>query len=52
MAQDKVIKMKCSETGDIHYVTQKNRKQNPDALQLKKYNPRIRKHTLYKETKK
>lgn len=52
MAQDHVIKMKCTETGDIDYVTQKNKKQNPDALKRRKYNKRLRKHTLYKETKK
>lgn len=52
MSQDNIIKMKCSETGHIHYVTMKNKKQNPDKLERKKYNPVARKHTLYKETKK
>ena len=52
MSQDHIIKMKCAETGDIHYVTRKNRKKNPDPLELRKYNPRLRKHTKYKESKK
>ncbi len=52
MSQDHVIRMKCAETGDMHYVTRKNRKKNPDALVLKKYNPRLKKHTEYKESKK
>lgn len=51
MSQDNLIKMKCTETGDIDYVTRKNKKQNPDPLVRKKYNPRLRKHTTYKETK-
>ena len=51
MSQDNLIRMKCEETGDIHYVTRKNRKQNPDPLVLSKYNQKLRKHTTYKETK-
>ena len=50
MAQDNLIKMKCEETGDIYY-TYKNKKQNPDPLELKKYNQKLRKHTTYKEAK-
>ena len=33
------------------YLTSKNRKNNPDRLELKKYCPRERKVTLFKETK-
>ena len=51
MSQDKLIKMKCTETGDIDYVTQKS-KGNKEPIALKKYNKRIKKHTVYKETKK
>ena len=40
MSQDHLIKMKCEETGAIHYVTRKNKKQNPDPLVLSKYNPK------------
>lgn len=50
--QENLIKMKCAETGNITYTTFKNRKQNPDKLELKKYNPKLRKHTIHKETKK
>ncbi len=52
MPQDHIIKMKCSETGHINYITRKNKKQNPDKLELKKYNPVLRKRTIHKETKK
>ena len=51
MSQDNLIKMKCEETGAIHYHTPKNRKQNPDPLTLKKYNKNARRHTTYKETR-
>ena len=51
MSQDNLIHMKCQETGDICYVTHKNRKQNPDPLVRKKYNRKLRKHTIYKESK-
>ena len=51
MSQDNLIRMKCEETKDIHYVTRKNKKQNPDPLVRKKYNKKLRKHTVYKETK-
>ncbi|MCY4577163.1 MAG: 50S ribosomal protein L33 [Candidatus Kaiserbacteria bacterium] len=51
MSQDNLIRMKCEETGDIGYVTRKNKKQNPDPIELMKYNPKLRKHTKYKEAK-
>ena len=50
--QEHVIRLKCTETGHMHYSTVKNRKQNPDKLEMKKYNPVLRKHTTYKEHKK
>ncbi|MCB9806085.1 50S ribosomal protein L33 [Candidatus Nomurabacteria bacterium] len=51
MSQDKLVKLKCSETGDIRY-TRKNKKTVEKKLELKKYNPRLRKKTVWKETKK
>ena len=37
--------------GTSRYVTQKNRKNTPDRLELKKYNPALRRHTLHREIK-
>jgi large subunit ribosomal protein L33 len=51
MSQDKLIKIKCTETGHIRYTT-KNRKTVEKKLELKKYNPTLRKKTVYKEVKK
>ena len=31
------------------YITQKNRRNTPDRLELMKYDPVIRKHVLFKE---
>ena len=53
MSQDALTKMKCTETGDFWY-TRKNKKGEAAAekLELMKYNKKLRKRTLYKETKK
>ncbi|MCW5876966.1 MAG: 50S ribosomal protein L33 [Anaerolineales bacterium] len=35
--------------GNHVYHTEKNRRNNPGRLELRKYNPQLRKHTLYRE---
>jgi large subunit ribosomal protein L33 len=45
-----VIKMKSSESGHF-YLTQKNRKNDTQRLELKKFDPFLRKHVMYKEEK-
>ncbi len=45
-----VIKMKSSESGHM-YLTQKNRKNDTGRLELKKFDPFVRKHVTYKEEK-
>ncbi len=37
--------------GTSRYVTQKNRKNTPERIELKKYNPILRKYTIHKEIK-
>ena len=51
MASDKrpPITLVCTETGDHNYVTTKNKTNTPDRLELMKYSPRLRKHTLHRE---
>jgi large subunit ribosomal protein L33 len=44
-----LIGLECTETGMRTYITQKNRVNTPDKLQLKKYNHKLKKHTLHKE---
>lgn len=44
------IKLKSSES-HYHYVTTKNKKLHPDRLELRKYDPVVKRHVLFKETK-
>ncbi|MCB9042945.1 MAG: 50S ribosomal protein L33 [Chitinophagales bacterium] len=37
--------------GMSRYITKKNRKNTPERLELKKYNPYLRKYTVHKEIK-
>ena len=53
MAKKKVreaVKLKSSES-DHCYWTRKNKKQNPDRMERRKYDPTIRRHVQYKEAK-
>ena len=44
------IKLKSSESSH-HYYTIKNKTATPDRITLKKYDPVVRKHVDYKESK-
>lgn len=37
--------------GMSRYITKKNRKNTPDRMELKKYNPYMKKYTVHKEIK-
>ncbi len=37
--------------GMSRYITTKNRKNTPDRIERKKYNPFLKKHTLHREIK-
>ncbi|WP_185861367.1 50S ribosomal protein L33 [Blattabacterium cuenoti] len=49
--------LECSEqkktgiSGCSRYVTTKNKKNNPNRMELRKYNPILRKYTIHKEIK-
>ncbi|HLS23840.1 MAG TPA: 50S ribosomal protein L33 [Pseudogracilibacillus sp.] len=45
------ITLECTETGDRNYITTKNPRNNPERIELKKYSPRLRRHTLHRETR-
>lgn len=53
MAKKTVIKIKLeSEEGTgSFYVTRKNPRTQTEKLQMRKYDPKARKHVLFKETK-
>lgn len=45
------IKMISSAGTGHYYTTTKNKRNTPDKLKFKKYDPVIRKHVLYNESK-
>ena len=46
------ILLQCTESGHMNYTSTKNVKAHPERLEIKKYCPALRKHTLHKEVKK
>ena len=45
------ITLACVECKERNYITKKNRRNDPDRLELKKFCPRCRKHTDHRETR-
>tara|TARA_A100001011_G_C13809636_1_gene634342 strand:+ start:22 stop:177 length:156 start_codon:yes stop_codon:yes gene_type:complete len=48
--RDKIKLVSSAGTGH-YYTTDKNKRNNPDKLEFKKYDPVVRKHVMYKEAK-
>ncbi|HDD43819.1 MAG TPA: 50S ribosomal protein L33 [Candidatus Desulfofervidus auxilii] len=46
-----IIHLACTQCKRRNYTTTKNKKNTPDRLELKKYCPFCRMHTLHKEVK-
>ncbi len=45
------IKLVSSEGTGHYYTTTKNKRTMPEKLEMKKYDPVVRKHVMYKEAK-
>jgi large subunit ribosomal protein L33 len=45
------ITLQCQTWKERNYTTVKNKKNDPDRLEIQKFCPRCRKHTAHKETK-
>ena len=45
------ITLACTECGDRNYISTKNKRNNPERIELKKFCPRLNKYTLHRETK-
>ena len=45
------IKLVSSAGTGHYYTTSKNKRTTPDKLEMKKYDPKVRKHVMYKEAK-
>ena len=48
--RDKIRLISSANTGHF-YTTDKNKKTKPDKIEMKKYDPVVRKHVAYKESK-
>ena len=48
--RDKIKMVSSAGTGH-YYTTNKNKKSTPGKLEMKKYDPVVRKHVMYKEAK-
>ncbi|KOR28610.1 50S ribosomal protein L33 [Achromatium sp. WMS1] len=49
-AREKIKLVSSANTGHF-YTTSKNKKNTPDKLEMRKYDPVVRKHVTYKEAK-
>ena len=47
--REKIKLVSTAKTGH-YYTTTKNKKEHPDKMETKKFDPKIRKHVLYKES--
>ncbi len=48
--REKIKLVSSADTGH-YYTTTKNKRTTPDKLEMKKYDPVVRKHVIYKEAK-
>ncbi len=51
MSQDNLIILKNKQTGEVYY-SRKNKKKVEKKIELKKYSKKLRKHIVFKESKK
>lgn len=45
------ITLACTDCSERNYISTKNKRNNPDRLELKKYCPRCKQSTAHRETK-
>ncbi len=46
-----VVYLACTDCKERNYTTEKNRRNDPNRIEFKKYCKRCRKHTLHRETR-
>jgi large subunit ribosomal protein L33 len=44
-----IVKLRSTAGTGFTYVTRKNRRNDPDRLELRKYDPRVRRHVTFRE---
>lgn len=47
-----IFGLKCAECGSFNYITERNKLNTPEKLQLRKYCNKCKKHQVHKEAKK
>ena len=45
------VSLKCTECNEINYRVEKNKVNTPGRMEINKFCPRCRKHTVHKESK-
>ena len=45
------LTLKCPKCGELNYRVKKNKKNDPERMEINKFCPRCRTHTAHKETK-
>ncbi len=45
-----LVKMRSTESAHV-YMTEKNRRNDPNRMEMRKFDPVVRKHVVYRETK-
>ncbi len=48
----RIVAMECTETGHRTYTTTKNVRNTEERLELKKFNPLLKRRSIYRESKK
>ena len=48
--REKIKLVSSAGTGHF-YIAKKDKRKHPEKIEMKKYDPRVRKHVLYKEAK-
>ena len=46
-----IVTLACTESGDRNYTTTKNKRNQPERLEMRKYSPRLKRVTLHRETR-
>lgn len=46
-----IIRLRSTAGTGYTYVTRKNRRNDPDRMEIRKYDPVVRKHVIFKETR-
>ena len=49
--KERYVFLECTECKNRNYITKKNRRNDPDRLELAKFCPTCKKHTEHKETR-